>query len=137
MLKFILRKLTPKLPFPDQENIYLTRGYILRCYVHTSFLYGYLKFKVNILVLFCKPISYRTSFWPFYYFVYRHDIYFQYAITHDDFTIIYYQFIWMINYHIEAETKWMPFRRRHFQMHFPVFVNDKFCISIKISLFFP
>ena len=36
-------------------------------------------------------------------------------------------------YHIEAETKWSPFRRRHFQAHF---LERKFQIAIKISLKF-
>ena len=37
------------------------------------------------------------------------------------------------NQHIEAETKWPPFPRRHFQMHC---FNENVCISIKISLKF-
>ena len=35
--------------------------------------------------------------------------------------------------HIEAETKWPPFSRRHFEMHF---LNEIELISIKISLKF-
>ena len=35
-----------------------------------------------------------------------------------------------ITQHIEAETKWPPFRRRHFQMHF---FNENVRISINIS----
>ena len=35
--------------------------------------------------------------------------------------------------HIEAETKWPPFRRRYFQTHF---LNENVRISIKISLKF-
>ena len=35
--------------------------------------------------------------------------------------------------HIESETKWTPFRRRHFQMHF---LEWKCIISLKISLEF-
>ena len=34
---------------------------------------------------------------------------------------------------ISPWTKWPPFHRRHFQMHF---LNEKFCISISISLKF-
>ena len=36
-------------------------------------------------------------------------------------------------YHIEAETKWTPFRRRYFQVHF---LNENVWIPIKISLKF-
>ena len=35
--------------------------------------------------------------------------------------------------HIEAETKWTPFRRRHFRMHF---LNENAWISLTISLKF-
>ena len=38
----------------------------------------------------------------------------------------------VVNYqHIDAGTKWPPFRRRHFQMHI---LEKKIQISIKISL---
>ena len=41
-------------------------------------------------------------------------------------------------YLIEAETKWLPFSRRHFQMHFLEWkcIHETVLISIKISLKF-
>ena len=37
----------------------------------------------------------------------------------------------LVVYHIEADTKWPTFRRRHIQMHF---FNENIWISIKMSL---
>ena len=39
----------------------------------------------------------------------------------------------LLHYHIEAETKWPPFRKRYFKH---IFVNENVRISIKISLKF-
>ena len=38
-----------------------------------------------------------------------------------------------LSYHIEAETKWTPFRRRHFEMHS---LNENAWSSLEISLKF-
>ena len=44
-----------------------------------------------------------------------------------------FEIVKSVVYHIEAETKWTPFARRHFQW---IFFNENVWISIKISLKF-
>ena len=39
------------------------------------------------------------------------------------------------NWHIESQTKWQAFCRKHFQMHY-IFINENYCILIKIQFWF-
>ena len=59
---------------------------------------------------------------------YQFDICSNQNLSHNPVSVI-----WMVYKHIEAETKWPPFRRRHFSF---LFVNENGCISFDSLLRF-